>query len=241
MRKKFHQIQFRRRCGPCRAELTKTEKSESSSLTMSSSPLSLTVEEQFLLPLYVTSIPETTSTASMFSPLSLSTTPLFSPYIPPPFVRHHQPPPISAVVELPGFINLRLRHDMVLSISSNLAIRLKNLQKQSSFSLSSCSTQMATVHPKGRMLQYGPRVEVQVEDNISVKNAKIFPRGISFTANNMALVYLLDEAGNNQHQAAGHGQVLEDQGECRLLDYRSNFHPAERGWLGNHRERYWTG
>merc|ERR1719186_1635024 len=54
---------------------------------------------------------------------------------------------------------------------------------------------MAMVHPKGRMLQYGPRVEVQSEDFTSVKNAKIFPRGISSTANNMALVYLLDEAG----------------------------------------------
>ena len=163
--------------------------------TLSSSPISPTVEESLPLPSYVTSIPTTSAMASMFSPLTMSMTPPFSPYIPPPFVRHHQPPPISAVVELPGFINLRLRHDMVLSISSNLAIRLKNLQKQSSFSLSSCSTQMAMVHPKGRMLQYGSRVEVQVEDNISVKNAKIFPRGISFTANNMALVYLLDEAG----------------------------------------------
>ena len=62
-------------------------------------------------------------------------------------------------------------------------------------SLSACTTQMALVHPKGRVLQYGPRGEVQSDDITSVKNAKIFPRGISFTANNMALVYLLDEAG----------------------------------------------
>ena len=84
---------------------------------------------------------------------------------------------------------------MVLDISANMAIRLKNTSKDSSISLSSCTTQMALVHSKGRMLQYGPRVEVQCEDNVSVKNAKIYPRGISFTANNMALVYLLDEAG----------------------------------------------
>ena len=38
-------------------------------------------------------------------------------------------------------------------------------------------------------------IEVQVEDMVSVKNAKVHPKGISFTANNMALVYLLDEAG----------------------------------------------
>ena len=37
--------------------------------------------------------------------------------------------------------------------------------------------------------------EVQVEDEVSVKNAKFYPKGISFTANNLALVYLLDVAG----------------------------------------------
>ena len=51
------------------------------------------------------------------------------------------------------------------------------------------------VHPLGRLLQYGSRIEVQVEDKVSVKNAKVHPKGVSFTANNMALVYLLDEAG----------------------------------------------
>merc|ERR1712183_1024387 len=84
---------------------------------------------------------------------------------------------------------------MGLDISANLAIRLKNNAKESSISLSTCTTQMALVHPMGRMLQYGPRVEVQTEDDINIKNAKIYPRGVSFTANNMALVYLLDEAG----------------------------------------------
>ena len=30
---------------------------------------------------------------------------------------------------------------------------------------------------------------------LSVKNAKVHPKGVSFTANNMALEYLLDDAG----------------------------------------------
>ena len=47
------------------------------------------------------------------------------------------------------------------------------------------------VHPVDRLLQYGSRVEVVVED----MNANVHPKGISFTANNMALVYLLDDAG----------------------------------------------
>jgi hypothetical protein len=46
-----------------------------------------------------------------------------------------------------------------------------------------------------RLLQYGHRIEVQVDDQVSIKNAKIHPKGVSFTANNCALVYLLDDAG----------------------------------------------
>merc|ERR1719318_405431 len=126
---------------------------------------------------------------------TMSLTPPFSPYIPPPHNYQPQSHSVTAVVEQPGFISLRMRYGVVLDISSNMAIRLTNTSRESSISLSSCTTQMALVHSKGRMLQYGPRVEVQCEDNISMKNAKIYPRGVSFTANNMALVYLLDEAG----------------------------------------------
>ena len=61
--------------------------------------------------------------------------------------------------------------------------------------LSSSGKHFAIIHPKGRVLIYEPRIEIQTEDSLSVKNAKVYPRGISFTANNMALVYLLDEAG----------------------------------------------
>ena len=159
------------------------------------SPLSPAAEE-FHLPQYVSSMPTSNTLSSMMSTMSL--TPPFSPNIPPrPIYQNHQPHchSVTAVVEQPGFISLRMRHGVVLDISSNMAVRLTNTSKESSISLSSCTTQMALVHPKGRMLQYGPRVEVQCEDNISVKNAKIYPRGVSFTANNMALVYLLDEAG----------------------------------------------
>ena len=34
-----------------------------------------------------------------------------------------------------------------------------------------------------------------MEDRLSLKNAKFYSKGISFTASNLALVYLLDEAG----------------------------------------------
>ena len=153
-----------------------------------SSHLSPTAEE-FHLPPHISAFP---STDLSYQLSSLSLTPPYSPFPP---IQQHPQGGVTAVVEHPGFISLKLRHDVVLDLSATQAIRLKNIAKNSTISLSACTTQMALVHPKGRVLQYGPRVEVQAEDNISVKNAKIYPRGISFTANNMALVYLLDEAG----------------------------------------------
>jgi len=102
---------------------------------------------------------------------------------------------VTATVENPGYISFQLNFGVVVDISSNGAIRLINDAQDSSMALSSCTKHLAVMHPKGRVLVYKPRVEVQTEDKVSVKNAKIYPRGISFTANNMALVYLLDEAG----------------------------------------------
>ena len=151
------------------------------------SPLSPSAEE-FHFPSHVTSLPSNTTTLpTLFSNLSL--TPPFTPCFPPTW------PSVTALVEQPGFISFQLRYGMVLDISANMDIKLKNISKESSICLSSCTTQVAIEHPKGRMLQYGTRLEIQCEDVVSVKNAKVFPRGISFTANNMALVYLLDEAG----------------------------------------------
>ena len=80
-------------------------------------------------------------------------------------------------------------------MNTNMGMRLRNPVKDTAITLSDSTKQAAVIHPKGRVLVYEPRVEVQTEDDLNVKNAKIYPRGISFTANNMALVYLLDEAG----------------------------------------------
>ena len=102
---------------------------------------------------------------------------------------------ITASVEQEGFIRLKLNYGVVLDLNTSMGIRLKNPSKDSSITLSDSTKHAAVIHPKGRVLIYEPRVEVQTEDDLNVKNAKIYPRGISFTANNMALVYLLDEAG----------------------------------------------
>ena len=105
------------------------------------------------------------------------------------------PPCLRAVVEEQGFVSLSLSHGVTVDLSPDLTVRVRNPCQQSAVTLAPSTCQLAVVHPTGRLLQYGPRIEVQVEDQGSVKNAKVFPRGISFTANTFALVYLLDEAG----------------------------------------------
>ena len=110
----------------------------------------------------------------------------------------HYPPPsptLIAFVMEPGYISLRLNHGIVLDISNDLSVRLYNPGQQSSIAMSGDSRHVAVIHPQGRALVYHPRVEFQVWDHHSLKNAKFYSKGISFTADNLALVYLLDEAG----------------------------------------------
>jgi len=102
---------------------------------------------------------------------------------------------VPAFVDLDGYISLRLSHQVVVDISANKAVRVRDGANHSSLSVSACGLQMAMVHPRGRALQYGSRIEVHCEDEISIKNAKLYSKGTSFTANNCTLVYLVDEAG----------------------------------------------
>lgn len=121
----------------------------------------------------------------------------FLPSIPPPSFGF--PPQCKsgfpAYVDQQGFISLQLREKVMVDISVNMAVRLRNSIQQTTVTLSGCGSQVAVVHPKGCVLQYGQRIEIQVKDEISTKNAKMYPKGVSFTANNCALVYLLDQAG----------------------------------------------
>jgi len=116
-----------------------------------------------------------------------------------PFLDHHELEEesvgIKAVVEKQGYISLHLNYDAHVDIAPNQAIRIVNHRKGITLALSGCATQMAMVHPQGRVLQYNSRIEIQTEDFLSIKNAKMWPRGVSFTANNCALVYLVDQAG----------------------------------------------
>ncbi|XP_040565763.1 uncharacterized protein fest [Lepeophtheirus salmonis] len=102
---------------------------------------------------------------------------------------------IKAVVEKNGYVSFMLGQEILVDIAPNQAIRMTNKKQGVTLALSGCGTQMSLVHPQGRVLQYNSRIEMQGEDVISVKNAKMWPKGVSFTANNCALVYLVDKAG----------------------------------------------
>ena len=139
---------------------------------------------------------ETEDTSSVRSSLSADTSPFYPktglyPVAPP---SSPSEPSVAYVME-PGYISFRMSHGVVLDISNDLSVRLHNPGQQSSIAMSGDSHHVAILHPQGRALVYQPRVEVQVSDHLSVKNAKFYSKGISFTANNLALVYLLDEAG----------------------------------------------
>ena len=118
------------------------------------------------------------------------------------------PPPVSgpqyhgsqgqdsvAYVVRPGYISLKMSHGVVLDIGNDMSLRLSNPRHQTWLAVCSTSREVAIIHPQARALVYQPRLEVQVQDAVSVKNAKFYPSGISFTADNLALVYLLDTAG----------------------------------------------
>lgn len=79
------------------------------------------------------------------------------------------------------------------------AIRVVNWRCNVSISLASSSNSAALIHPNGRVLQYHSRVEIMTYDgknkNNFVRFAKIWCKGISFTSENNALVYLVDSGG----------------------------------------------
>ena len=145
---------------------------------------------------YISSLPTSDTSRRIFgSPARRDTiqiTPLYCPLEP---VQS-----LSSIIEYPGFIRLSLMKNIVLDLSYNMAVRLLNYRMNSSFYIASSSKQISLLHPTGRILAYEPRVEIQCEDEVGVKNAKFFPNGISFTSNNKALVFCLDEAGTRSMQ-----------------------------------------
>ena len=81
------------------------------------------------------------------------------------------PQQLLATVEQPGYIRLRLTHGVVLSIASNLTVRLES--QASSVCVSRDGRLASIVHPTGQaQLQCGS-IEVYCRDSVSVKKAKV--------------------------------------------------------------------
>lgn len=112
----------------------------------------------------------------------------------------------------PGYLTFHLRSGILVHVGPNYAIQIVNGSKDISLSLSGCGTQMALHHPQGRVLQCNARVEMHTQSqSFNVyRNAKIWPRGVSFTASNCAIVYLVDTAGTRSTSDNFHDLYYED-------------------------------
>ena len=126
-----------------------------------------------------------------------------------------QQEPYAAVNE-PGYVSFHLRDGIQVNVGPNDAIHIQNKRRKIGLTLSGCATQMAMVHPQGRVFQYSSRIEIQAKDALnssSDKNAKMWPKGISFTSNNCALIYLVDSAGTRSTTDMFHDLYASDIAE----------------------------
>ncbi|XP_045466490.1 uncharacterized protein LOC123675211 isoform X1 [Harmonia axyridis] len=95
-----------------------------------------------------------------------------------------------------GVISLRLHNRIRVDISLDRAIRIVNMKNAIILALNSSGSSSALIHPNGRVYQYGSRVEILAHDNQgNNKYAKMWYKGVSFTSDQCALVYLVDSAG----------------------------------------------
>ncbi|CAH0548540.1 unnamed protein product [Brassicogethes aeneus] len=95
-----------------------------------------------------------------------------------------------------GVISLRLHDRIRVDISLERAIRIVNLKNSIILALNASGSSSALLHPNGRVFQYGSRVEILAHDSQgNNKYAKMWYKGVSFTSDQCALVYLVDSAG----------------------------------------------
>lgn len=95
------------------------------------------------------------------------------------------------VVTSYGTVSLMLRHCVRVDISVHGAVRVVNFPKHCSAAINSSGQISCVCHPCGRVRQDGPGIHMATGTRL----AQISRRGITFTAFNHALVYLVDESG----------------------------------------------
>ncbi|XP_037946550.1 uncharacterized protein LOC119678654 [Teleopsis dalmanni] len=98
-----------------------------------------------------------------------------------------------------GTIQLRLREGIRIDMTLDRAVRVLNQRSMVAIALSRNCTNSALIHPNGRVLQSGSKVEIVTYDgtksNNYVRYAKMWYKGVSFTSDSCALIYLVDTAG----------------------------------------------
>ncbi|XP_014279959.1 uncharacterized protein fest isoform X2 [Halyomorpha halys] len=104
--------------------------------------------------------------------------------------------PGTATATAHGTISLRLAHRMRVDLTIDRAVRLLNFKNNIVIAMNPTGSACALLHPNGRVHQYGSRVEIMAHDiRGNHKYAKMWYKGVSFTSENCALVYLVDSAG----------------------------------------------
>ncbi|XP_014607189.1 PREDICTED: uncharacterized protein LOC106788445 [Polistes canadensis] len=102
----------------------------------------------------------------------------------------------GAIATPHGTISLRLRNRIRVDMTVDRAVRVINFKNNIVLSLSCSGAAAALLHPNGRIYQYGSRVEILAHDTHgNNKYAKMWYKGVSFTCEQCALVYLVDAAG----------------------------------------------
>ncbi|XP_015189475.1 PREDICTED: uncharacterized protein LOC107073369 [Polistes dominula] len=127
----------------------------------------------------------------------------------------------GAIATPHGTISLRLRNRIRVDMTVDRAVRVINFKNNIVLSLSCSGAAAALLHPNGRIYQYGSRVEILAHDThgnnklvvkhyrkkkkihynqicistYTIRYAKMWYKGVSFTCEQCALVYLVDAAG----------------------------------------------
>ncbi|EDX07802.1 uncharacterized protein LOC6735244 [Drosophila simulans] len=136
-----------------------------------------------------------------------------SPMPPPPFAmdrvssrtfefENNTPPPCPGsgpIAMSNGTIQLRLREGVRIDMTLDKAVRVLNQRSMVAAALSRNCSNSALIHPNGRILQSGSKVEIVTYDGMKANNfvryAKMWYKGVSFTSESCALIYLVDTAG----------------------------------------------
>lgn len=90
-----------------------------------------------------------------------------------------------------GTVSVILRHNMRVDISVDCAVRVVNFSKRCTAAISCHGDRSCVCHPCGRAMQEGINVDMATGRRL----AKISSRGVTFTALNHGLVYLVDPSG----------------------------------------------